>query len=118
MSEDKYYEMAAVAAASGGLRDNQVAGLAHIFRQIAKDERNQVIFDFLKAVRKARRTKVVGLEHGTPNERRLWDKTRYDTFKEVEAIIDKLCDPRGLGSGMIVDARVTSTLTPPGDEKG
>jgi hypothetical protein len=35
-------------------------------------------------VKKLRRTKVVGPERATPVERRAWDKTRYDTLKEVE----------------------------------
>jgi hypothetical protein len=35
---DKYHAMALIAAGAGGLRDDQVAGLAHIFRQIARDE--------------------------------------------------------------------------------
>lgn len=38
MSDDKYHAMALIAAGAGGLAEHQVAGLAHIFRQIARDE--------------------------------------------------------------------------------
>lgn len=37
--EDKYDAMALIAGPIAGLRREQLAGLAHIFRQIAKDER-------------------------------------------------------------------------------
>ena len=40
MEQDKYHAMAVIAAGSGGLREDQVAGLAHIFRQIARDAVN------------------------------------------------------------------------------
>ena len=103
MEQDKYHAMAVIAAGAGGLRADQVAGLAHIFRQIARDERAQVIFDCIKAIQKARRTKVVGPEHATPSERRAWDKTRYDTFKAVEEIVASFDEPRGSSAGEGVD---------------
>lgn len=53
-------------------------------------ERARVIDDAIVAIKKARRTKIVGPERLTRTEQRLWDKTRYDTFKEAEAALRAL----------------------------
>jgi hypothetical protein len=53
-------------------------------------ERARVIEAAIVAIKKARRTKIVGPESLTRAEHRLWDKTRYDTFKEAEAALRAL----------------------------
>lgn len=44
------------------------------------------------AIRKARRTKVVGPELATPRQRRDWDQTRYETLREAERALLALLD--------------------------